>query len=242
MIKSLRQLKPSLNGKNLLCFPFAGGYSVSYRPLSLALKSNWGVICTEPPGHGTNRDPLQDDLTKLIDLYEEQLDDYFHSPFALFGHSMGGIVTYELLGRLEKRGIFPEVAFISGMAPPHIPRVKRQHEDDEKFIALLRSYGGLPDEILQERELLELFLPVLRNDFASIDNFTYTEMTPLRTKIHFLSGEQDVVATPEVMAEWSRYAQRSEFHRFPGGHMFPVKHADEIAKLIQRVLTDAFVL
>lgn len=242
MIKPLRQLKPSLNGKNLLCFPFAGGYSVSYRPLSIAMKSNWGVIGLEPPGHGTNRDPLQSDLKKLIDLYEEQLEDYFHSPFALFGHSMGGVVTYELLTRLEKRGIFPEVAFISGMTPPHIERAKRQYEDDDKFIALLRSYGGLPDEILRERELLELFLPVLRNDFASIDNFTYTEFVTLRTKIHFLSGEQDLVAKPEVMAEWLRYAQRGEFHRFEGGHMFPIKQADEIANLIQRVLTDAYVL
>lgn len=242
MIKPLRQLKPSLNGKNLLCFPFAGGYSVSYRPLALAMKSNWGVIAMEPPGHGTNRNPLEPDLKKLIDLYEEQLEDYFNSPFAIFGHSMGAVVSYELLSRLEKRGIFPEVAFISGMVPPHVERVKRSHLDDEKFIALLRSYGGLPDEILQERELLELFLPVLRNDFAAIDYFKYTEPTQLRTKIHFLSGEEDMVAKPDVMAEWAQYAQRAEFHTFAGGHMFPLKQADEVAKLIQRVLTDAFVL
>lgn len=242
MIKPFRQLKPSLNGKNLILFPFAGGYSVSYRPIANALKSNWGIIALEPPGHGTNRNPMEPDLKALIDLYERELEDYFYAPFALFGHSMGGICTYELLTRLEKRGIFPEVAFISGMTPPHIERAKRSGLNDDEFVALLQSYGGLPDEILQERELLDLFLPVLRNDFNSIDYFEYSDLAALRTKIHFISGEEDPVALPDVMSEWKRYAQRSEFHRIPGRHMFPVTHADSVAKLIQQVLTDAYVL
>ncbi|MBL0387349.1 thioesterase [Tumebacillus sp. ITR2] len=241
MNKLFRQLKPSLNGKTLLCFPFAGGYSVSYRALANAIKSNWGIIAIEPPGHGTNRDPLVHDLKSLVDLYEEHLDDYFNSPFALFGHSMGGTVTYELLMRLEKRGIFPEVAFISGMVPPHIERGNRSNLNDEDFIALLRSYGGLPEEFLRERELLDLFMPVLRNDFSSIDHFRHDELRELKTKVHFLSGEKDQVALPTVMAEWTRYAPRSEFHRFSGGHMFPINQADEVAALIKRVLTDAFV-
>ncbi|KEO85184.1 thioesterase II family protein [Tumebacillus flagellatus] len=242
MNKPWRELKPSLNGKTLICFPFAGGYSVSYRGLAQALKSNWGVIAMEPPGHGTNREPLIPDLQDLISLYEDKLEDHFHSPFALFGHSMGGVVTYDLLMRLEKRGIFPELAFISGMVPPHVERANRSKLPDDEFIKLLQSYGGLPDEFLRERELLELFLPMLRNDFASIDNFKYSETNQLRTKVHFLSGEKDPVAMPDVVKEWERYAPRSEFHSINGGHMFPINQAGEVANLIGRVLTDTFVL
>ncbi|RCK09747.1 hypothetical protein DT075_33400 [Bacillus licheniformis] len=53
----------------LICFPFAGGYSASFRPLHEHLKTDFDMLAIEPPGHGTNRMALVDNLEKLADLY-----------------------------------------------------------------------------------------------------------------------------------------------------------------------------
>ncbi|CAM5489269.1 thioesterase [Bacillus safensis FO-36b] [Bacillus safensis subsp. safensis] len=80
----------------LICFPFAGGYSASYRPLFEQLKDVAEVTAAEPPGHGTNLMPLESSIDRLAELYKEGLTDKLNRPFILFGHSMGGLVVYRL--------------------------------------------------------------------------------------------------------------------------------------------------
>ncbi|MGB8954062.1 MAG: alpha/beta fold hydrolase [Tumebacillaceae bacterium] len=238
MSKLLKQLKTSTTNKQLICFPFAGGYSTAFRPIAQAIKSDWGVIAIEPPGHGTNRDPFLTSIDEMADAYVNGLRPYLNTRFALFGHSMGGWVTYKIAQKLEAQGLYPEVVIISGIRPPGYEGDTTADMSDKEFIDYVVSLGGIPEEMLAHQELVDLFLPALRADFGALDTFDITDRTPLRAPVHFLAGTDDPENTPEQVKDWVEYAPNAQFHTFEGKHMFILSHAPDVAKLIQQILQE----
>ena len=94
MNEIIKQFGAPAGGTQLICFPFAGGYSASFGPLYDHLKADCEVLAIEPPGHGTNRMAFVDNLEELVDLDIAALKPRLSTPFVLFGHSMGGMVVY----------------------------------------------------------------------------------------------------------------------------------------------------
>lgn len=232
----LRQLKPSTNGKHLICFPFAGGYSTAFRPMAQHFDSEWGVIAVEPPGHGMNRLPLMDNMDELVDFYMEHLTPKLGAPFALFGHSMGALIVYMMAQRLEKIGLFPEVVFASGANPPDIVRFQTTHLNEQEFIDYVYSLGGLSKELLENRELLDLFLPVLRADFTAVERFNHQEKTLVQAPVHVFSGRQDERCTPEMAKGWGQWVRKADFYEFNDGHMFILSEPERVAKQVTQIL------
>lgn len=108
----------------LICFPFAGGYSASFRPLHTYLQGECEMLAAEPPGHGTNQMSPVEDFEQLVSLYKQELNLHPDRPFVLFGHSMGGMVAFRLAQKLEREGIYPQAVIISAIQPPHVERKK----------------------------------------------------------------------------------------------------------------------
>jgi external thioesterase TEII len=236
MSKMLKQLKPATSNKQLICFPFAGGYSTAFRPIAQSFTADWGMIAIEPPGHGTNRAPFLKSIDEMADVYVNELRPYLNTRFALFGHSMGGWVTYKIAQKLEAQGLYPEVVIISGIRPPDKEGDKTSHMNDKEFIDYVVSLGGIPEEMLAHQELIDLFLPSLRADFLAVEKFGIEDRTPLRTPVHFLAATDDPGNGPEEVKRWAEFAPHAEFHTFEGKHMFILSHAPDVAKLIQQIL------
>jgi len=232
----LKQLKPSTNGKYVICFPFAGGYSTAFRPVAQHFAADWGLLAVEPPGHGSNRSPLMSSLEQLVDYYMEHLEPKLNMPFALYGHSMGGLIAHQIAARLEARGLRPEALIISGSNPPHIRRVKTKHLNEDDFVQYVVSLGGIPPELLEHKELLELFLPVLRADFNAVEGYEPPDLPKVQTPTYVMAGLQDERCTPESAQEWSQWVERAEFYEFEDGHMFILSESEKVAKLIERIL------
>lgn len=238
----LKELKKATNNKRLICFPHSGAFSAAFRPLSQHVSPEWGIIAIDPPGHGTNRAPLVEDIQEMVDIYEAALEPYFQEPFALFGHSLGGLITYLLTQRLEKRGIRPEAVFISANKPPHLERNKVAHFNEQEFVDYVISLGGIAPELAQHQELLDLFMPVIRADFKAIENFEHTDQTLIETPVHVFVADQDHAATPEECQEWTMWAKQVEFHQFQGEHMFLMTDAPKVGQAITKVLNRRVLL
>lgn len=238
MSKLLKQLKPGTSNKQLICFPFAGGYSTAFRPIAQSITTDWGMIAIEPPGHGTNRAPFLKTIDEMAEVYVNELRPHLNTRFALFGHSMGGWVTYKVAQKLEAQGIFPEVVIISGICPPDQPSDATLHMSDKEFIDYVVSLGGIPEEMLAHQELIDLFLPALRADFGALDAFQITDPTPLKAPVHILAATDDPGNTLEEVQGWVEYAPHAQFHTFEGKHMFILSHAPDVAKLIQQILKE----
>jgi medium-chain acyl-[acyl-carrier-protein] hydrolase len=183
----------------------------------------------------TGKDPITS-MEELAQLMKSALHPHTNSTYAIFGHSMGALLGYEIAVRLEKSGARPVCTlFASGsrapFAPSRLPPVS--HLSDEKFLDYLRRLQGTPEELLEQQELMALLLPVIRADFAVAERYRPENSYPLQSSITIFSGDADEHASAKEMMEW-RQLTRATFwsHRFPGDHFFLNEQPESVVRTI----------
>ncbi|MCY7695591.1 alpha/beta fold hydrolase [Bacillus altitudinis] len=219
----------------LICFPFAGGYSASYRPLFEQLKDTAEVTAAEPPGHGTNLMPLETSIDRLAELYKEGLTGKLNRPFILFGHSMGGLVVYRLTQLLEKEGIDPAAVVISAIQPPQTKRQILTHLSNEAFVQHIAEMGGIPKELLENKPMMDYFTPSLRADYQALESFQHTDKTIIQSPVYLLNGKQDKKCMEDADG-WLTWANAIERTDFEGGHMYINTHLEQFAEHMRHVI------
>ena len=209
----------------LFCFPYAGGSSSAYLKWPYILSQPAEVCLVELPGRGDRlRETPVKSMSTLVDALAEAISPWLDKPFAFFGHSMGGIISFELAHALKAQGKpGPVHLFLSGCQPStssdrQVPRYKLP---DSEFIDELARLGGTPPEVLQNAELLKLLLPALRADFELIEKHEAIHSDPLNCPITAMGGLDDLEVTSEELARWAE-ATTAEFsiEMFPGDHFF----------------------
>lgn len=209
----------------LFCLPFAGGSAVIFRNWANALPGFVEVCPIQLPGRGARlREQPFTSMQSLIDAIEPSISANLDKPFAFFGHSMGATISFELIHKLRsERGLEPAHFFVSGRHAPQIP------EPDPitfnlprvEFIQEIRRLEGTPQEILENPELLELLLPVLRADFELIQTYEYVDRPRLKCPITVLGGIADKDVSREHLEAW-REQSSGPFRicLFSGNHFF----------------------
>jgi surfactin synthase thioesterase subunit len=161
-------------------------------------------------------------------------------PYALFGHSMGGMVSYEITQELIRRGApLPAHLFVSATPAPHLASTLPAIHDRprEQFLQEVQRYRGLPDEVLRSPELLELILRRLRADLAVTGTYSYVERPPLPIPITAFSGSDDAIVTPATTEAWREHTVTTFHHqRFPGGHFFLAELAPKVVSILAQAL------
>jgi medium-chain acyl-[acyl-carrier-protein] hydrolase len=209
----------------VFCFPFAGGGATFYRPWAQLAPPSLAICPVQLPGREERlfEQPF-DRMQPLVAAAADELLPFLDRRYALFGHSMGALVAYELAQALRARGApAPLHLFVSGAPAPHRAAeiVPIFDLPEEPFMAALRRYGGLPDEVLQSRELLDLLLPRLRVDLAVTGTYVWSDRPPLAFPITAFGGEEDVTVSPDVVKAWREHTVAAfDAHMFPGGHFF----------------------
>lgn len=227
----------------LFAIPFAGGSANFYFKWKHLLSPQVEVIPMELPGRGAriNEKPftcLEDAVEDLIKKIDREC---VSEPYALFGHSMGNLLAFELMQHIRKENLpLPVCAFLSGRRPPHIIEERKRYlMSDDDFVKELVEMGGTPQEVLENRELLKLFLPVLRADFQLVETYHQPEgREPLDVPFVILSGIKDTIANAEDMDGWKSYTRSScQIVYFNGGHFFINDHTDDITQIVKNQLT-----
>jgi len=226
----------------LFCFPYAGGGPTVFSAWGQLLPSV-EVVAIQYPGRGSRI--LEDPCTRMDRLVEgiaEGILPYLQTkPFAFFGHSMGATVSFELAQYLKRvHGLEPAHLFVSGRIAPHAAHSRRPIHalPENEFVEEITILGGTPQEVLENEDLMQLVLPLLRADFEIVETYKQSSEEPLNCGLTALSGSGDDRATAEVMTEWGRYTRSTfEQHTFEGGHFF--LHADQAQQqVVQTVGTE----
>lgn len=209
----------------LFCLPYAGGAASIYEPWRGALGGDIEVCPVELPGRQTRlRERAVSRLDVLIDALASAITDELDVPYALFGHSMGSLLAFELARELRRRGAGePCVLFVAGGPAPRLPyeRTPVYDASDAKVIARLQDLGGLPDEIREEPELLRHFLPTIRADFAVFETYEYRHGRALDCPVVAFTGSDDHEVSLMRIAPWAQECTgRFDYHVLPGGHFF----------------------
>lgn len=226
----------------LFTLPFAGGNKFSYRPLTKYLPSFLKVINLEYPGRGLRSSlPLVTDINILVDdLYNEIKQYLDNREYAIFGHSIGGLITYLLARKIiENNHQPPEYLFITGTPGPEAPsRItsEKHNLNKEDFLTEVRNYEGSPKEIFEDYELLDYFEPILRADFMVSETYKYQYKQPLDIPIIVITGKQEEMDISEVRLWNNVTIKKVEYLSLPGKHFFIFDYAKEIIEIISKKL------
>jgi medium-chain acyl-[acyl-carrier-protein] hydrolase len=209
----------------LFCFPYAGGWSQIFRPWADSIPESIQVCPIELPGRGPRlREAPFTQLFPLIKAIAQALLPHLDKPFAFFGHSMGGLISFELVRLLRRMyGLAPTHLFISGCRAPQLFDFDSPaHTLPEKeFIELLSRLGGTQKTLLENVELRQLILPTLRADFSVVETYTYDSEQALDCPITAFGGWQDFEVCFEELQAWREQTRVSfSMHMFPGNHFF----------------------
>jgi len=178
------------------------------------LPSSIEVCVVQLPGHDRRlkEEPFKD-LESLIDAVAQGLGPDLTTPFAFFGHSMGALIAYELVRFLRRHGgPDAEHLIVSGRQAPQIP-VKESPlhvlPDREFLEGILTRYGGIPQAILREPQLMQMFMPILRADFTIIENYIWIPEDPIEIPITAVSGQADLRVTRTDLSAWQELTSGS---------------------------------
>lgn len=237
----IRRFQPVREASHTLVFlPHAGGTATYYYPLASRLSDTAEVLAVQYPGRQDRlgEAPLES-IEDIADHTAEALLPWAGRRLALFGHSMGAAVAFEVTRRLEAHHrLFPSVVFVSGGRAPSLSRDERVHLlNDDGLVAELREQGGTDSQILDNAELLEMLLPAVRGDYKAIERYRCSPGAHVASPIVALTGSDDAEATVEEVEPWRGHTSSDfELRVFPGGHFYLHDDQDNVADLIKAKL------
>jgi surfactin synthase thioesterase subunit len=176
------------------------------------------------PGRGRRfAEPAVDSLRPLVEELYEAVQPLVEEPFALFGHSMGALVAYELARMLRRRrSIEPVHLFVSGAGAPQLPRRVVLHTlPDAELLSELQRLNGIDPELLREPELLALLLPTVRADLKAAETYESADGPALSCPLSTFGGSRDWLAPPDQLHAWGELTTGPfSVEVFDGDHFF----------------------
>jgi medium-chain acyl-[acyl-carrier-protein] hydrolase len=227
----LQQAQPQAHLR-LLCFPHAGGGANVFRGWDQALGEDVEVSSVQLPGREWRRnEPL---LTRMDAVVEHLLPAVSlwltdPRPGIFFGYSMGAAVAYSLAARLLREQAtqssvpLPVSIFAAACRGPLKLREMKPlyHLSEAEFVEAIRHFGGMPQAILDEPDLLQLAVPILRADFEVLGTCEWSDCPRLPLPITVYGGTTDPHATRSELAGWRDHtSDEFKLRLFSGGHFF----------------------
>ncbi|MFF9088247.1 thioesterase II family protein [Streptomyces sp. NPDC014991] len=230
-IKRYRPLEsPSLR---LFCLPYAGGNAGAFRRWAQLPTTGVEVVAVQYPGRQERlAEECLQDMESLADGVAAALVPLLDRPFALFGHSMGASVAYEVALRLEHRyRTKPRQVFVSGAASPLRPM---RHSDvhlssDEAMVEWFGELGAMDEAVLADPELRPLVLPAMRADLRLIETYRPRPGRRTTAPVTAYVGDADPGVTPDDARAWRDLTSAEfSFRVFPGGHFYLSDHEEAL--------------
>lgn len=225
----------------LICFSYAGGSSATYLSWKNHLDSQVELVVCQLPGRGSRlfEEPYED-MQLLVNDLCIAMKALCDKPFIFFGHSLGSKLAYELCLVMQQQNLPLPVQFIASAASA--PFYRRNREPihalpDDEFIDSLAKLNGTLPQVLNNPEIMELYLPALRADFKIVENYINQNKTVLATQLTLFGGVRDVVVAPSELVGWKKLFEKTvSVEWFEGDHFF-INQSYNPLKCLNHILT-----
>lgn len=222
----------------LICLPFAGGGASRFLPLARALEPDVAAYPVQFPGRESRfDDPAYADAAALVaDLVPAVAALAADRPYAVLGYSLGASYSFELVRALIAAGCdAPRGLFAVASPAPHTRSSLRLGDaSDAELLTLVQQWQAVPEEILQDEEMLSHALGTLRIDLGTWERFGHDISSRLACPVHVYSGATDPTVTRPQLAGWrTRTSGTARFRRFTGGHFFGFEQTEAVANAIR---------
>jgi pyochelin biosynthesis protein PchC len=239
-IRWIRRLKPVDDpAARLICFPHAGGSASSFAPFARTLDNSIEVLAIQSPGRQDRRnEPCLHSVSELATAAFPAVLAQTDRPIALFGHSLGAIVAFEVARTLEATRVAPRIVFVSGRRAPSTRRTESVHRlSDAGILAELRMLGGPGIQFLDDEDVAREFLPSIRSDYTAIETYRCEPEARLNCPVTALVGDHDPCVTLDEAVRWSGHTTADfALHVFAGGHFYLYDQREGVAEIVERRL------
>ena len=212
------------NNAALFCFPYAGGGASVFSSWKGRLPSKLNIYSFQAPGKEERISELPcTELSTLVTEAADAIIEHGIERIMLFGHSLGALVVYELIKKIELVGQNVSLAIVSGRNPPQkLSKMKPiSHLPDKEFISEVKELDGTPNGVFEHPELLEIFLPILKSDFKIAENYRNIHSKRIQSNLFVLSGKRDPWIDPKDLELWKQVTSGTcEIKLFNGDHFF----------------------
>ena len=229
----------------LFCLPYAGGSETIYHNWKKHLHPSIQIVPIELKGRGKRfLEDFYESLEEAVDdIFENIKDKIENDDFAIYGHSMGGLVAFELYYKISKLiSNKPKHIFFSGCKAPCIIK-KRENIyalPNYEFMKKVMELGGTSEELMKNKELSEIYLPIIRSDFMITETYNYEEREEkIACDISILNGKQDTSINLKDILNWKNHVG-GEFkvYNLEGNHFFLNNNVENITSIINAKLLD----
>ncbi|MCA1217622.1 thioesterase II family protein [Streptomyces sp. 8L] len=241
-----RQPLPEGAAIRLLCFHHAGGAASSFASWQAGLGPDVTVIPVQLPGRERRvREPRFREFDRLLDELDRQLDPVLDRRYAMYGHSLGGLIAHELTRRRVTTGRrAPDLLMVGACAAPHLPRtaVAPGTASDAELGSWMGELGGAPSGAARHPQWFRRCVDRLRDDLGLAHSHPRHPAVPLPVPLRVLAAERDPLLPLAQAGEWARHTTGDfEVHTMPGGHFFHREFPEATLRVISRLLPAAAV-
>jgi medium-chain acyl-[acyl-carrier-protein] hydrolase len=224
--------------RRLFCFPHAGAGAAAFSQWPQHLPSDVNVCVSCLPGRdGRVDEPPASAMLPLVTNLAQEMLPLLSAPYALFGHSMGAFIAFDLAHGLTALGHPPAHLFVSAQRGPKLPYPGQPIyalPEDEFLAGVLQRYANIPQQVLEQKDLMAIVLRTLRADFTLTEAYRYRAANPLTCPITAFGGSEDRHISREQLESWaSETTNRFRLHLLPGSHFFPQESREELLALIR---------
>jgi medium-chain acyl-[acyl-carrier-protein] hydrolase len=221
----------------LFCFPYAGGSASAYLSWEDLLPEHIELVAVQLPGRANRLDEtLLTSISQMADHIVRAIPPLLNLPYLFYGHSLGSAVSFEVLHGLRARGLpLPKRFFCGARRAPHLaPRLAPIHEYPlEQFKRELKNLNGTPDVVLNNAEMMELLVPMLRADLKAAYTYHRKPEMKLDCNVSMFCGARDDKVFPEDMQDWQEhFFKQGDLRIFDGGHFFLDENRSSVVKEI----------
>lgn len=232
----IRNFRPAPAARmRLVCFPHAGGSASYFFPLSTTLSPEFDVHTVQYPGHQDRySEPFVDNIEDMADEAFAALEPLCEAPVALFGHSMGAVLAFEVARRLERSaGRGSAVVFVSGSRAPSRYAPEREATEDSDLIGVMRDLGGTDPRVLNDPDMLATFLPAFGNDYRALQRYHRGTGVGISAPIVVMTATDDPKTSVADASAWLEHTSGGgEVHTFEGGHFYLEKQPQKVIEVI----------
>ena len=242
----MKKVIVSMDKITLYAIAHAGASAMLYKKYQKLLESHYELVLLERPGIGLR---LSEDLIHcfpgVLDDLRLRIESHQNSsrPFAIFGHSFGALLAYELSHERDNDPLFRHL-FLSACSPPsrHAAKQKLSLLNNEDFLKAICEIGQTDLAEMERTEVMRFFQPILRADFQAFDSYQYVKKKPLSVKATVLYGQNDHIIDSKTVTDWDEcFQEKPRYERIKGNHMFHVDEYAFVASVIQKTLISEFV-
>ncbi|MFI8518810.1 thioesterase II family protein [Streptomyces sp. NPDC085481] len=215
----------------LVLLHHAGGSSRGFGPFLPHLPRSWRVLGVDLPGRLLDRGAARcRTAEEAVELVHREVWPELDGPCAVFGHSMGALLAFELVRRLEAEGRAPDWLGVSGSLAPHARRAATA-------TVLRHALAPTPG---QPEALARLVARTVRDDLTLVDGYEYAAGPPLRTPLAVFGGTDDPLAPASRLGAWSAHSPHPvAYHLWPGGHFYLFDHAEAVCGAVRAHMAKA---